>query len=226
MKHYQLSYITLCLVLLCSACATQQKPIEPAQADLTNLNPMAWEKIKSYDMPNDRSALIAVEENIRHANPAQKQAMGEMLIGVLQDRQATHAANDFAMRMMARIPSEKFIPVLEHYLYQEDYSHMARFALQSIQSPQADAVLRDALIDTEGEILIGVISSVAQRNDEKAIPLLAKIANQPDEPTAEAAIHALGRIQSKLALKALLDLHLMNHELDKARINAIMRQTR
>ncbi|MCX7044835.1 MAG: HEAT repeat domain-containing protein [Candidatus Sumerlaeota bacterium] len=88
----------------------------------------------------------------------------------------------------------------------DNLANAARFALERIPSPKADEVLRDAIAAISGARRIGVINSLGQRRDAKAVAVLAPLAAAPDAPTAEAAIVAMGRIGSGEAAKALLAL--------------------
>jgi HEAT repeat protein len=94
------------------------------------------------------------------------------------------------------------VPALAALLPNKDHSHMARFALERIAAPEAAESLRKALGSLQGDLKIGVISSLAGRGDAAAVPLLAALLTG-DSRTAVAAADALGRIHSPEAAQAL-----------------------
>jgi HEAT repeat protein len=79
---------------------------------------------------------------------------------------------------------------------------MARFALQQIAAPEAAAALRKAAGDLQGDLKIGMISSLAGRGDAASVPLLAALL-RGESRTAVAAAEALGRIRTDEAVQAL-----------------------
>jgi HEAT repeat protein len=82
-------------------------------------------------------------------------------------------------------------------------SHDARYALQSNPAPEAGAALRSALDRLHGDVLIGVINSVASRRDDLATPALAKLLQSDDKAVALAAAGALATIGSEATLALL-----------------------
>ncbi len=125
-------------------------------------------------------------------------------IAVLQS-DADWLEKQAACRGLRRIGTEKSIPALAALLADEKLSHMARYALESMQYPEVDQVLRDALGTTEGLPKAGVISSIGVRRDTKAVSLLAPLPGDPNADIARAALGALGRIATPKAVKALMD---------------------
>ena len=80
----------------------------------------------------------------------------------------------------------------------------ARRALQVNSSDQAGEALRTALGKAATpEVRVAMINAVAQRRDAKAVPALAKLLADKDEPTALAAAAGLGKIGGPAAVKAL-----------------------
>jgi HEAT repeat protein len=110
-----------------------------------------------------------------------------------------------ACKELTRIGSGSSVPVLAPLLADEKYSHMARYALEMIPDPSADAALREALGKVKGKLLAGVIGSIGVRKDAKAVDALAKLLKDPDPVTAEAAARALGKIGNPAAAKAVGD---------------------
>ena len=79
-------------------------------------------------------------------------------------------------------------------LPQADYSHMARYALESIPAPQAVQAMHEALSDVPNELKVGIISSLGARQDAESVPALAQLLSDDDPSVARAAALALGAI--------------------------------
>ncbi|MBM4087162.1 MAG: hypothetical protein FJ272_20420, partial [Planctomycetes bacterium] len=88
-------------------------------------------------------------------------------------------------------------------LADEPLSHIARYALESMPDPSVDDALRTALGQLKGKPLIGVINSVGERRDDKAVDALATLLRSPDGAVASAAAAALGKIGTPAAARAL-----------------------
>jgi len=88
-------------------------------------------------------------------------------------------------------------------LTDERLSSWARIALEAIPGPEADNALRQALGQTQGRLLIGVINSIGVRRDPNAVDGLAEKLAQPDAEVASAAAYALGRIGGDPAARVL-----------------------
>ena len=125
------------------------------------------------------------------------------LIAVLESGAEMKAKAD-ACRQLARIATGKAVPVLAALLADEDLSHMARYALEPIRDPAADAALRDALDKLAGRARVGVIGSIGVRRDAAATTALANLLGGAAE-ASRAAAKALGRIASPGAIGALED---------------------
>ena len=95
------------------------------------------------------------------------------------------------------------VPVLESLLVDEKLSHLARYALEPMPCPEAGAALRNALGKTNGRLKVGVISSLALRDDEQAVPEFIKLLSDGDAMVAQAAAEGLGKIASSEATGAL-----------------------
>ena len=94
------------------------------------------------------------------------------------------------------------VPTLAALLPDTENSHMARFALERINAAEAGAALRQALGTVQGDLKIGMISSLAGRGDTACVPMLASLLTG-DSRTAVAAADALGRIHTPEAVQAL-----------------------
>jgi HEAT repeat protein len=125
------------------------------------------------------------------------------LVAVLKS-DATQKEKADACRELARVGDKEAVAPLAALLPDEKLSHMARYGLETIPSPEVDKALRDAAGNLQGRLLVGVIGSIGVRRDTKAVDLLAKLLPSPDNDVAQAAARSLGSIGNKAATKALL----------------------
>lgn len=124
------------------------------------------------------------------------------LVAVLKSP-ADRATKANACRQLAAIGDKTAVPALAALLTDEDLSHMARYALETLADPSVDAALRDALGKTKGRTQAGIIGSIGVRRDAQAVPALAALLTNPDNSIAQAAARALGKIGTPDAAKAL-----------------------
>lgn len=141
------------------------------------------------------AALLAVAASRSLAQEAE-------LLAVLRS-ESTREQKSAACRHLARVGTKEAVPVLAALLGDEEMSHMARYALETIPDPSADEALRDALGKVPARQRLGVIGSLGVRRDAKAVAPLAELLKQAD--TAGAAARALGNIGTSDAAKALQD---------------------
>ena len=124
------------------------------------------------------------------------------LIELLQS-DAPKADKAITCKKLAVVGSKKAVPALSPYLSDPELASWARIALEVIPGPAADKALRTAAEKLEGRLLIGVLNSIAVRQDRKAEPILASRLKDDDANVAAAAAVALGRVGGKSAAKAL-----------------------
>ncbi|MHC4654030.1 MAG: ThuA domain-containing protein [Planctomycetota bacterium] len=169
------------------------------------------EKIKKYDYGQSRAALTELSDKIRDAygKRAELRRIEKSLVGLLQS-DATPAAKQFTCRKLSIIGTSACVPALTAMLTKKPASKqephpadMARYALERISGAAVDAALREALLKTSGTAKVGIINSLGQRRDRKAVKALAKLVYDSDALTADAAAAALGKIASPGATKAL-----------------------
>jgi HEAT repeat protein len=127
-------------------------------------------------------------------------------VALVEDSNATRACRGFACRQLALIGTAHCVEALANLLPDEQESHLARYALQRIPDVAAAAALRHALDELEGPLLVGVINSIAQRQDTPALGALTRLADAPDRFVAHAAIAAIGELGTPSAADVLADL--------------------
>jgi HEAT repeat protein len=126
----------------------------------------------------------------------------QQLIGVLQSSQSPRD-KDAACARLKRTGTEQSIPALAALLTDEQLSHSARYALESMPSAKAGQALADFLAKTSGLTKVGIISSLGFRHETRAVPVLASLLTDHDVQVAAAAATALGKIGGSKALEAL-----------------------
>jgi len=163
----------------------------------------AFAALATFDWGGDPTPLADLESRVREA------AAAPPLAGELEPRfaellasSAPLAAKAFACRQLRLIGTARSVPALTGLLADPDLSHMGRFALERIDGAEAGQALREAVPRVGDELALGMISSLANRRDEAAVPLLAALLNGP-EPLAVAAALALGRIGTAEAARSL-----------------------
>jgi HEAT repeat protein len=127
------------------------------------------------------------------------------LVQILKDPAATVFQKAKACMRLAMVGTKEAVPALAALLGDPRFSHYARFGLVPIPDPSVDDALRGALKTVKGKLLVGVIDSIGQRKDAKAVDALAKMMYDTDAEVAQAAAAALGRISGPQATKALQD---------------------
>ncbi|MBM4050958.1 MAG: hypothetical protein FJ279_38165, partial [Planctomycetes bacterium] len=124
------------------------------------------------------------------------------MVAALQPGASPQDKSD-ACRQLAIVGGKEAVPALAGLLADEPLSHIARYALESMPDPSVDDALRTALGQLKGKPLIGVINSVGERRDDKAVDALATLLRSPDGAVASAAAAALGKIGTPAAARAL-----------------------
>ena len=164
------------------------------------------EKVKTYDWGQSRLALTEVSEMIKkaHSSPAELKKIEKSLLGVLSS-DAKRAGKQFVCRELSIIGSVQSVPVLGKMLTGEETSDMARYALERIPGTAVNDVLRRALRTAKGKPKVGIINSLGQRRDRRAVRALGRLIGNSDQTVAAAAAAALGQIADSRATKALAE---------------------
>jgi len=124
------------------------------------------------------------------------------LIPVLQSDRLP-AEKDAACARLKRLGTAQAVPALAALLADEQLSHSARYALESMPAPEAERALVEALDKTAGLTKVGIINSLGFRGEPQAVPPLVPLLNVADPAVASAAATALGQIGGAEALQAL-----------------------
>lgn len=126
----------------------------------------------------------------------------EKLLAVLQAGGSEKDRAD-ACRELAVVGTQDAIGPLVSLLADPHLGHMARYALETIPDPAANAALRGQLDKLEGRALVGVVASLGVRRDAQAVEPLAKLLSHKDNDVAQAAARSLGKIGNVPAARAI-----------------------
>jgi len=106
-----------------------------------------------------------------------------------------------ACQQLGEFGTAEAVPALASLLNHNILSAYARAGLERIPGPEASAALRDAMHQTQGKLLVGVINSIAALRDEKAVTALSALIRSSDPQVVKAALLALGRISNEQAVQ-------------------------
>ncbi len=168
----------------------------------------AFENLKTFNWGEDfsqfRQLLGAIEDAVpsSHSDPAARKSLETRLVAVLGTG-ASRAAKDYVCRKLTVVGTADSIPALAALLPDKDLSHMARYALERYQSPEAAKALRDSLGKTSGAVKAGVVGSLGDRRDAESVADIATLLSDSNEQVALAAATALGNIGTTAAAEAL-----------------------
>lgn len=164
------------------------------------------EKVKTYDWGQSRAPLYKVDEILREdGSDKDETAKNEKALLGLLESDTRRAGKQFVCRKLSVIGTKESVPALAKMLTDETDSDMARFALERIPDSSVDDALRKALPNAEGKAKIGIINSLGQRGDKKAVEALGRLVSDSNETVATAAVAALGKIADEQATKILTE---------------------
>ncbi len=170
----------------------------PLRVDLVQAGRVV-KSISTYKSGDGRELLAEIEEMVRQSqyNDADRAGMAKILVTSLAG-DATNDAKAFACRQLWLIGTPAEVPALGNALKDPALSHMARYALQNMESPEVDKVLIAALDGTEPSVQIGVINSLVMRKSPGALDAIKPLRKSKDKAVAAAAKHAIGRLEGKI----------------------------
>lgn len=170
--------------------------------DLTTLD-APFTALEGFDWGAEAEFFKALDAAVvaAHGDAALRDGL-EMRFGTLLGGGTSRATKEYVCRKLAMIGAAASVPALAALLGDADTSHMARFALERIDAPEAAAALRKSLGTVEGNLKIGMISSLASRGDIQSVAAIAGLLGG-DAAIAAAAAAALGTLATPEAAAAL-----------------------
>jgi type 1 glutamine amidotransferase/HEAT repeat protein len=179
-------------------------PVKMASIDADKVKTLV-DQIRRYELDQSRTPLAEFEALVRDfaGEPAARKVLESNLLEALQS-ESTLAAKDFCCRMLSIIGTEDSVPALAKLLSDQATFDMARYSLDRISGPKAEAALLEALAAAkEAGQKAGLMTSLGVRKSQLAVAVLSKAINDGDSLTAQAAIEALALIGTEQAAKSL-----------------------
>lgn len=185
------THSTLCALALGLGLLTRAAAAEFSAADFNQ----ATEPLKTYTYGKPQPDLEKIERWVALSShdPQLRAALEQRLIELL-GQAASRDARQFLCRQLRTIGTARSVGPLENLLLDPELSHLARYALGRIEAPQAGEALRRALRKTTGELQVGVINTLALRQETKALPDITGLLHSTDPGVVVAATRALGRL--------------------------------
>jgi len=152
-------------------------------------------QLEAYDWGGDRGSLAGIDDLVVTAQ-GDKDKLTEIeqaLLEVLQS-DAKLPAKEYICRKLALIGTARCVPVLVDMLSDADLSDGARFALEAIPDGSVDDALRAALGEATGTPRVGIVNTLGERRDRKAVPALSEMRNSSDKVLSTAVDAALRKI--------------------------------
>jgi len=152
-------------------------------------------RLKTYDWGGDRGTLKDLDNLIVAAqnDPGTLSDIELALLEVLQS-EVHLPAKEYICRQLALIGTSRSVAVLAGMLTDPELSDRARFALEAIPDASVDDALRSALANAAGVLRVGIVNTLGERRDPKAVPLLTEMQNSDDGVFSRAAAAALRKI--------------------------------
>ena len=173
---------------------------EAAAADVE----AALKALYGYKLGGSRQPLWAVRRLVQAAAAtpaARKKASGALVASLAAD--ATTDCKKFACEQLGLIGGAADVPALATLLSDKELSLAARSALERMPGAPPLAAMRAALPKATGALRVGLICSLGERADARAVEAIAAALGDKDPVAAGAAIDALGKIGGDAAVEAL-----------------------
>lgn len=183
-----------------------------------------WTDLAQYKMGDspDAAAPAAVNELILSTAPDQMGPIEDQLIAILDSSSTTHEAKEYTFRMLDRIGSDRSVPVVAKFLDDETLALFARRSLESrADSATAAQALATALPQVSDARKIGIIGSLAERGDARAVALITPYLSSDNVALAKAAFDAVGHLGGAKASAAVMDAT-VTRTLSEPRVDALI----
>ncbi|MCL4218712.1 MAG: hypothetical protein KJ052_17145 [Candidatus Hydrogenedentes bacterium] len=152
-------------------------------------------QLKAYDWGGDRGSLCGIDALVAagHGDKDRLAQIEQNLLEILES-DARLPAKEYACRQLALIGTAQCVPVLAGMLSDPELSDRARFALEAIPDASVDEALRTTLDSTDGNQRVGIINTLGERRDQKAVSVLSEMRHSPDKVLTTAVEAALRKI--------------------------------
>ena len=194
----------LCIPSLALAARAKEAPAAAQPAAPAPSLEDAFKQLPTYEFGQSREGLTVIADAVRdsQSNPAERKKLVDRLTALL-GTSASLDAKRFVCRQLSIVGTAESVPALSALLLDKDLSDMARYALERIADPSADAAIRAAMAKAAGKQKVGMINSLGQRRDAPSAAALTASLKDADPMVAAAAAAALGKIGGPEAAQAL-----------------------
>ncbi|MBT5690627.1 MAG: HEAT repeat domain-containing protein [Opitutae bacterium] len=165
-----------------------------------------WEDLAKFKYTDGNNTAQEAEKQLRASPSAANPAIEKKLIVVLTSRDATQDGKAIACRLLQQIGTDNAVSALSDLLTDEVLSHYALLPLERLQSSSADKAMRDALSKAPAKLKVGLLGSIGERRDAKALKAIQVLAKDRDIAVSRASIVAIGKIANDDAAKFLAGL--------------------
>ena len=162
-----------------------------------------WQDLAKYEYGDESKAGEAVEKLLQETPANAYGRLEQGLIGVVTSKNATQAGKAIACRMLQQVGTARCLPAVSALLGDEVLSHYGRLVLERLKSEKANQAMRDALEKAPAKVKVGLLGSLGECRDPKAVILAGQLAQSDDPDVATAAMRALGKIGGSQAAQRL-----------------------
>ncbi|OAM87755.1 HEAT repeat domain-containing protein [Termitidicoccus mucosus] len=162
--------------------------------------------LAAYDYGQPLAPLIDYENRLHAATPAERAAVGDELLALLDAPGATTAAKRVFIDWLGVAGTGKCAPALARLAANPDYTFNAARSLAAIPGEEAEKALVGLLDHDSNTVRIAAANALGQRRAESAIPSLARLLAPGSQVAADvraAALDALAQIGTTAAVRAL-----------------------
>ena len=175
----------------------------------------AFTALPTFALGQDPAPLNTLHDAVIESQLQSAEERAELAVNlamVLSQADATFDAKLFACRMLMLIGSEAQVPALSPLLSSEEFSDIARYAVEKIPGTKAEIALLDALAIAPPKVQVGLLGSLGARGSIGSIQTIRFLAMATEStevlvaaadslaalaPLDATAISALGAISSK-----------------------------
>ncbi len=165
-----------------------------------------WQDIAGYEYGDDPNPCEQAEALLQETPINEYNKIEDKLIAVVASKDATQTGKTIACRFLQQVGTDRCIPAVSGLLRDEMLSDYARLVLERLKSEKADKAMRDALQKAPDKAIVGILASLAERRDTKAVKSACELAKSGNPAVAKAAIQAIGKIGGKDAARCLLSM--------------------
>ena len=153
-----------------------------------------YSDLSSYDFGKQGDLIKNLTDEVQSAKPEGRAAIEAKLLAAAEAPGATFACKSFVADMLRVVGSKAAVPVVVKWLGDPKTASLATFALQGLKDAEVTAALEKALAAATGDVKLGLLQSLAVRQDNKILDELSAMANSEDAKTSRMALESIGLV--------------------------------